>query len=280
MFKFMEFIEAMELYEQLMFILFMEEGILVFIEDMELFMPERLLILFICWIAPWFMPTGDPRFGCMGKASCAFISGPFIDGWQGLPSLTNTGTATLRGEGRGFKSKPFSARDRFNLYLWFWNQIFTCVGVNLIILARCSRSGADKYLCCRNLLSNSYVCAFENKTLLLRFFWLSEFCCEPWELPLSLFWSQSSKLLVSVLTTVIPLLAVEWVSVDDISLEWLEFPGEFRCDRPTMKTTLYVFITYEFHYQLIKKVIMQKSKGQCMKTEIFTFSMRMATLLQ
>jgi hypothetical protein len=45
----------------------------------------------------------------------------------------------------------------------------TCVGVRRMMLARCSRSGADRYRCCRNLRSSSYVCAFENRTLLLRF---------------------------------------------------------------------------------------------------------------
>jgi hypothetical protein len=61
----------------------------------------------------------------------------------------------------------------------------TCVGVRRMMLARCSRSGADRYRCCRNLRSSSYVCAFENKTLLLRFFvllgcagvWPPDSCC-------------------------------------------------------------------------------------------------------
>jgi hypothetical protein len=53
------------------------------------------------------------------------------------------------------------------------------------MLARCSLSGADRYRCCLNLRSNSYVCAFENRTLLLRFLvlpgcavaWLPASCC-------------------------------------------------------------------------------------------------------
>lgn len=91
---------------------------------------------------------------------------------QGLPSFTKTGTATRRGEFNPptFRScAPFSWTARFVLYLWFWNQIFTCVGVNRIKLARCSLSGADKYLCWRNLLSSSYVCALEKRTRRFRF---------------------------------------------------------------------------------------------------------------
>ena len=67
-------------------------------------------------------------------------------------------------------SSPCSLMCRFCLYLWFWNQIFTCVGVRQIILARCSRSGADKYLCWRNLLSSSNVWAFVKRTRRFRFF--------------------------------------------------------------------------------------------------------------
>lgn len=91
---------------------------------------------------------------------------------QGLPSFTKTGTATRRGELSPPTLNswaPFSCTARFVLYLWFWNQIFTWVGVRRIRLARCSRSGAERYLCWRNLRSNSYVCAFENKTRRFRF---------------------------------------------------------------------------------------------------------------
>lgn len=89
--------------------------------------------------------------------------------WHGLPSLTRTGKETRRGESR-YGSIPFSARALFTLYRWFWNQIFTCVGVKCKTLARCSLSGADKYLCCLKRLSNSNVCVFENRILRLRFF--------------------------------------------------------------------------------------------------------------
>ncbi len=89
--------------------------------------------------------------------------------WHGLPSLTRTGIQTRRGESR-YGSSPFSARALFTLYRWFWNQIFTCVGVNCKTLARCSLSGADKYLCCLKHLSSSNVWVFENRILLLRFF--------------------------------------------------------------------------------------------------------------
>lgn len=98
---------------------------------------------------------------------------------QGLPSRTKTGTATRRGDGSApgccCSWTPFSCCARFVLYRWFWNQIFTWVGVRRIILARCSRSGADRYLCCRNRRSSSNVCALEKSTRRFRFLWL----CDP-----------------------------------------------------------------------------------------------------
>ena len=36
--------------------------------------------------------------------------------------------------------------------------IVTWVGVRWMRLARCSRSGAERYFCCLNLLSSSYTC--------------------------------------------------------------------------------------------------------------------------
>ena len=55
-------------------------------------------------------------FGPMhGAAAIATLAEPFMPAPQGLPSLTNTGTATRRGDGNGFMSSPFSWRDRFNL---------------------------------------------------------------------------------------------------------------------------------------------------------------------
>ena len=69
---------------------------------------------------------------------------------------------------------PFSWAALLVLYLWFWNQIFTWVGDNRIQDAKCSRSGADKYLCCLNLLSSSKVCCLENKTLRFRFLDMDE----------------------------------------------------------------------------------------------------------
>lgn len=89
---------------------------------------------------------------------CCFTDEPV--GWQGLPSRTKTGTATLRGEGRGVMSKPFSCLALFVLYLWFWNQILTCVGVKRMMLAKCSLSGAERYLCCRNLKFRKYFNVF------------------------------------------------------------------------------------------------------------------------
>ncbi|GIY95751.1 hypothetical protein CEXT_394261 [Caerostris extrusa] len=49
--------------------------------------------------------------GVLASCCCCFRDA----GWQGLPSLTRTGTATLLGEGRGFTSSPFSWRARFVL---------------------------------------------------------------------------------------------------------------------------------------------------------------------
>lgn len=48
-------------------------------------------------------------------------------------------------------------------------QILTCVGVRLINLASCSRSGADRYLCVRKRRSSSVVCDLEKRTRRLRF---------------------------------------------------------------------------------------------------------------
>ena len=92
---------------------------------------------------------------------------------HGLPSLTKTGMATRLGETNWTISMPFSARALFILYLWFWNQIFTWVGVSRRALARCSLSGAERYLCWRNLRSSSYVWALEKSTLLFLFFTVS-----------------------------------------------------------------------------------------------------------
>lgn len=41
------------------------------------------------------------------------------------------------------------------MYETWRGMALTCVGVRWIKLARCSRSGADRYFCCLNLLSNS-----------------------------------------------------------------------------------------------------------------------------
>lgn len=118
---------------------------------------------------------------------------------HGLPSFTRTGTATLRGDVNPptlISCVPFSWYARLVLYLWFWNQILTWVGVNLIKLARCSLSGAERYFCCRNLRSNSKVWAFEKRTLRLRFLWerdVSPTDGESWSLsPSSSSWSSMS----------------------------------------------------------------------------------------
>lgn len=184
-------------------------------------------ILFICPI-PLFI--GETlRFDCIAWWSCDFIRPQLELGWHGLPSLTSTGTATRLGDGSGCKSSPFSWRARFNLYLWFWNQIFTCVGVSLMILAKCSLSGADKYLCCRNRRSSSYVCAFENKIRRFRFFCVSEEFELFWESPSvtsssSPSFSDSSSCSDFMELTEWPLM----LSCDISPLEWLEvLPGEW-----------------------------------------------------
>lgn len=210
-----------------MFILFifdMEEEFNEFIGGIPaLFMPGIEDIPFIWDRAP-FIFTEDPKLFCISSCSCDFIIEPPIGGWQGFPSLTNTGTATLLGEGRGFKSSPFSCLARFSLYLWFWNQIFTCTGVSRIMLARCSLSGAERYL---------WVWALENRTRLFRFFWLSGFW-EEFPSPFSLLPSHWTSLFVSDFTNVFELFIVEWLSVLETSLEWLELPGEFRCPSSTI----------------------------------------------
>lgn len=94
-------------------------------------------------------------------------------------------------------------------HLWFWNQIFTWVGVSLIIEAKCSRSGADRYFCCRNRRSSSNVCALENNTLRFRFLWPP---CVWWSSslsPLASSWSAPSSFSLSP-----PLLG----GADDVSL--------------------------------------------------------------
>ena len=63
-----------------------------------------------------------------------------------------------RGGGGGAcppSSRDLSCRCLLHLYLRFWNQIFTWVDVSFRLLARCSRSGADRYRCCLNLRSSS-----------------------------------------------------------------------------------------------------------------------------
>lgn len=90
---------------------------------------------------------------------------------HGSPSLTSTGTATLRGSGGSpyHDSIPavralFSSACFLHLYRLFWNQILTWLDVSFSMLARWSLSGAERYFCCLNRLSNSYTCAWENRT--------------------------------------------------------------------------------------------------------------------
>ena len=64
---------------------------------------------------------------------------------------------------------PLSPICFLNLYRWFWNHIFTCVGERFISRANCSRSGAERYRCCLKRLSSSKICALENSTLRFRF---------------------------------------------------------------------------------------------------------------
>lgn len=93
---------------------------------------------------------GDARLegGCTARSWA-------LSAWHGLPSLTKTGTATRRGEGRA--SPPYLSRlgRASSCSGGSGDQIFTCVGVRRIRLARCSRSGADRYRCCRKRRSSS-----------------------------------------------------------------------------------------------------------------------------
>lgn len=52
---------------------------------------------------------------CSDKWSCVFTSDPLTVDWHGFPSRTKTGTATRRGDGSGFISKPFSWRALLSL---------------------------------------------------------------------------------------------------------------------------------------------------------------------
>lgn len=180
---------------------------------------------------PWFMLAC--MLACICSCSC-FTIGPV--GWQGLPSRTRTGTATRRGDGKGFMSNPFSWRARFILYLWFWNHIFTCVGLSRIMLAKCSLSGAERYLCCRKRRSSSYVCALENNTLRFRFFCESPFCCGVWQSPLWLLLSSSPLSLDPIrglMSTGSGLSGMPW---DRSSAGELATAFVFRCPRSVMQT--------------------------------------------
>lgn len=97
----------------------------------------------------------------------------WLPAWHGFPSFTSTGTATRRGDCCCWQEPEscciwcwdaLSLACRFILYRWFWNHIFTCVGVRWIIVAKCSRSGADRYFCCLNRRSSSYTWAWEKST--------------------------------------------------------------------------------------------------------------------
>lgn len=82
------------------------------IEFREEFIPAKLEFI---WFRLAFMLLRGFKLFCM-ILSCALTMPPLTLGWHGLPSLTNTGTATLRGEGSGFNScNPFSCRARFSL---------------------------------------------------------------------------------------------------------------------------------------------------------------------
>ena len=136
---------------------------------------------------------------------------------HGFPSLTKTGTATRRGDWRltalmfwwwwWWWSIPFSCAARLVLYRWFWNQILTCVGDKRMSDARCSRSGADKYRCWRNRRSSSKVCAFENKTLRLRFLLIAELLL-PSPVCELIVWSSSSS--ISIISSPSSSMSTSW----------------------------------------------------------------------
>lgn len=209
------------------------------------------------------------RFDCIAWWSWDFISPQLELGWHGLPSLTNTGTATRRGDGSGCKSSPFSCRARFNLYLWFWNQIFTCVGVNRIMLAKCSLSGADKYLCCLNLRSSSYVCAFENRIRRLRFFCDSELFELFWESPSVM---SSSSASFSESSSCSDLMEVLMLSCETSPLEWLDvLPGEWMGGNseiiklPKVYCVSHIFLCMRVYYMNVKRnfMIYQTQQETC-----------------
>ncbi len=110
---------------------------------------------------PWTLKGED---GTVGGTMQLPFSASIVQFWYGLPSRTKMGTTTLRSTGGWLRSWAHSIRALFILYLWFWNQIFTCVGVRRSRCASCSRSGEDRYRCWRKHLSSSYVWALENNT--------------------------------------------------------------------------------------------------------------------
>lgn len=131
--------------------------------------------------SPSYHQYGFCMYGGIGTwPVVGYAAGSISFDWQGFPSLISNGTATLLGE----HPLPLaSVAALFVLYLWFWNQIFTWVGVSRIIEAKCSLSGALRYFCWRKRLSSSNVCALENSTRLFRFLcsvswgWVSFACC-------------------------------------------------------------------------------------------------------
>ena len=60
--------------------------------------------------------------------------------------------------------------SRFSLARLFWNQIFTCVSVNLRYSANSALSATDKYFCCRNFRSSAISCVLVNGVLGFRSF--------------------------------------------------------------------------------------------------------------
>lgn len=77
---------------------------------------------------------------------------------------------------RRFRDKPI---DEYSTRKNWVNVRLTCVGVRCIRLAKCSRSGADRYFCCLNRRSSSYTYRYnreENRKRNVRLYCIVWFC--------------------------------------------------------------------------------------------------------
>lgn len=108
----------------------------------SVFIDDRVMIIHCANLFLFYHQYFCIPYGGIGTWFPGYVAGSISLDWQGLPSLTSTGTATRLGEHPLLPASTRSLAALFVLYLWFWNQIFTWVGVRRMMEARCSRSGA------------------------------------------------------------------------------------------------------------------------------------------